>query len=72
MSAPSPERNSYDSSRRRSSGAMFANLSQYKRNPDNQAYQQRRQSLTETGQKPGFIGSMFNNVFKGHGPSEQK
>ncbi|KAF2222100.1 hypothetical protein BDZ85DRAFT_137142 [Elsinoe ampelina] len=71
MSAPSPERTSYDSSRRRSSGAMFASLSQYKRNPDNQAYQQRRQSLTETGQKPGFIGSMFNKYVRQANPLDK-
>ncbi|PNS17736.1 hypothetical protein CAC42_3131 [Sphaceloma murrayae] len=72
MSAPSPERTSYDASRRRSSGAMFSNLSQYKRNPENPAYQQRRQSLTEqSAQKPGFIGTMFNNVFKGPSASQK-
>jgi len=47
--------------RRRSSGAMFANLQAYKRGPDNTAYETRRTSIEEmSAQKPGVLASAFN------------
>ncbi|PSK55232.1 hypothetical protein C1H76_2440 [Elsinoe australis] len=69
MSAPSPERTSYDTSRRRSSSGMFGNLAGYKRDPQNPMYAQRRTSLSEQStQKPGFIGTMFNKYVRQASP----
>jgi len=43
-----------------SASSKFASLMQHKRNPDNEAAQQRRLSHSEMQPKSGFFGSMWN------------
>ncbi|KAF2156891.1 hypothetical protein K461DRAFT_289262 [Myriangium duriaei CBS 260.36] len=74
MSSQSPEQNTVADSNKSDSSSkntgMFSNLSAYKRDPENPAYQQRRESLNEqSAQKPGVVGQMFDKLVRGEHPA---
>jgi len=52
--------NTADSARRRSSAGLFSQLSGYKRDPQNAAYQARRQSIEDMNPKSGVFATAFN------------
>jgi len=58
MSSPTEDR-------RRSSG-NFANLTNMKRDPNNEAAAARRLSHSDQHAKPGVLGGMWNSFTKGH------
>lgn len=56
-----------------SNSGMFANLSGYKRDPANPAFQARRASVADQAtQKSSVIGGLFNKFVRGEHPAGNK
>lgn len=52
---------------------MFSNLSGYKRDPGNPAFQARKASVNDQSpQKQGFIGGLFDKFVRGEHPAHPK